>query len=76
MENIPVYKLLIAVGIVLIAAGILWYFTYDKLYWLGRLPGDIRLERSGFKFYFPLTTMLLYSLIIHIIIRLISCFMK
>lgn len=76
MENIPVYKLLIAVGIVLIAAGILWYFASDKLYWLGRLPGDIRIEISGFKFYFPLTTMLLCSLIIHIIIRLISCFMK
>jgi hypothetical protein len=76
MEKMPVYKILIAAGVVLIAASILWYFISNKLHWLGSLPGDIRIERSGFKFYFPLTTMLLCSLIIHIIIRLISCLVK
>jgi hypothetical protein len=76
MENIPVHKLLIVAGIVLIAAGMVWYFASNKFNWLGRLPADIRIERSGFKLYFPFTTMVLCSLLIHIILRLIKYFMK
>jgi hypothetical protein len=34
-----------------------------KLSWLGNLPGDIRIERNGFSFYFPLTTGILISAI-------------
>jgi hypothetical protein len=35
---------------------------------LGRLPGDIRIEREGFSFYFPLTTGLIISVVLSIIL--------
>jgi hypothetical protein len=74
MDNIPVHKLLIVAGIVLITGGVLWYFLSDKLSWLGHLPGDIRIERPGFRFYFPFTTLLLVSLILNIVILLVRYF--
>jgi hypothetical protein len=36
--------------------------------WLGRLPGDIRIERDNFRFYFPLVTCLLLSLILSLVV--------
>lgn len=57
-------KLLVILGAVLILLGLsLW----GKLHFLGRLPGDIRIEREGFVFYFPLTTMLVVSAIVSLI---------
>ncbi|MEM8939772.1 MAG: DUF2905 domain-containing protein [Bacteroidota bacterium] len=53
-------KLLILIGIVLIIAGLLFHFNPNIP--LGRLPGDIRIERENFKFYFPITTCILISL--------------
>lgn len=63
---------IIVAGIVIIAAGILLYFFHNKLNWLGRLPGDVRIERENFKFYFPFTTMLLISLLLTIIINIVK----
>ena len=40
--------------------------------WLGRLPGDIRIERSGFSLYIPLTTCLILSLLLSLVLRLLS----
>lgn len=51
-------------------AGIIIYFFHDKLQWIGKLPGDIRIERENFSFYFPIATMLLASLIVSLLIRL------
>jgi hypothetical protein len=62
-------RLLIVVGLVLLAVGLLWPWL-GKL-GLGRLPGDIRIERDGFSFYFPLTTGILVSLAISIILWLL-----
>lgn len=56
-------KLLIALGIILIIAGLLLTFV-GKIPLLGKLPGDIRIERENFSFYFPLGTCLLISLIL------------
>ena len=39
--------------------------------WLGRLPGDIRIERENFHFYFPLVTCLLLSLVLSLVVWLI-----
>ncbi len=50
-------KLLIIIGIVCIAVGLI--LTYANKFPLGKLPGDISVERGNFKFYFPLTTLLL-----------------
>jgi hypothetical protein len=74
MNNQPFAKILILAGLVLLAGGLIWYFFGDKLSWLGRLPGDIRIERENFRFYFPITTMILLSLLISLIIGLIRRF--
>lgn len=65
-------KLLIYAGLFLIAIGAVVYFFGDKFTWLGRLPGDIRVEREGFRFYFPFTTMLLISVLLTLGIRLLQ----
>jgi hypothetical protein len=54
-----VARLLIALGVVLVVAGLLWPLL-SRL-GLGRLPGDIVVRREGFTFYFPLVTSLLLS---------------
>lgn len=61
-------KALIVAGAAILAAGLLWPWL-SKL-GLGRLPGDIVIEREGFAFYFPLTTMILISVVVTILIRL------
>ena len=60
-------KLLITVGIILLVTGLLWPLV-TKL-GLGRLPGDIVIKREGFSFYFPLTTMILVSVVLTLIFR-------
>lgn len=60
-------KLLIGIGVVLILVGALLYFFPNALSWIGRLPGDIRIEREHGAFYFPITTMILISIILSLI---------
>ena len=57
---------LIIAGVVLIVLGLAWPLL-SKL-GLGRLPGDIRIERDGFTFYFPLTTGLIVSAVLSLIL--------
>lgn len=68
-------KYIIFIGIAVIVIGILIYFLHDKLHWIGRLPGDIRIERENFRFYFPIVTMILISLVLTIVINLIKKFL-
>jgi len=65
-------KYIIITGVLVVLLGVLIYFFHDKLSWIGRLPGDIRIEKENFKFYFPITTMIIFSLVITIIIQLIK----
>ncbi len=58
-------KILITLGLVLFAIGLLWPWI-QKL-GLGRLPGDIAVEREGFNFYFPLTTSILVSIVLSLL---------
>ncbi|MCU0397474.1 MAG: DUF2905 domain-containing protein [Cyclobacteriaceae bacterium] len=67
-------KWIILIGLGIVLTGILIYFFHDKLQWIGRLPGDIRIERTNFRFYFPITTMILLSILLTIVIRLINRF--
>ena len=62
-------RILIGFGLALLAAGLLWPWL-SKL-GLGRLPGDIRIEREGFTFYFPLVTGLLVSAVISLVLWLL-----
>ena len=61
-------RVLITLGLLLVAIGLLWPWI-TKL-GLGRLPGDIVIERDGFKLYFPIVTGLLISLIVSAILWL------
>ncbi|HLF35504.1 MAG TPA: DUF2905 domain-containing protein, partial [Cyclobacteriaceae bacterium] len=58
-------------GIILVFAGILFYFFSNHLNWLGKLPGDFKIEKENFRFYFPVTTMIIISIILTIIVNII-----
>ena len=64
-------KWIVGAGVIIVMIGILVYFFHDKLNWIGRLPGDIRIEKPNFKFYFPVVTMILFSLLGSLILWLI-----
>ena len=72
-------KLLILIGAVLIGVGLLAWALQGRagswLGWLGRLPGDIRIEREHFRFYAPITTMILLSLLLNLILRFLQRWM-
>jgi len=61
-------RLLITLGIILVIAGLAWPLLTK--FGLGRLPGDIRIERDGFTFFFPLTSGLIVSALISLILWL------
>jgi hypothetical protein len=65
-----VSRWLIIFGVVLIAAGLLWPLL-QKL-GLGRLPGDIVIERESFHFYFPIVTSLIISVLLSLILWLLN----
>ena len=65
-------KYIILAGIIIVVLGIIIYFFSDKLHWIGRLPGDIRVEKDNFRFYFPITTMIIASILLTIIIQIIK----
>lgn len=58
-------RLLITIGLFLLVTGLLWPWL-SKL-GLGRLPGDIIIERENSRFYFPITTSLLISILVSIL---------
>jgi len=62
---------MIIIGAVIIVAGLFVWFFHDKLNWMGRLPGDIKVEKENFRFYFPVTTMILLSILISAIVALV-----
>jgi hypothetical protein len=59
-------RLLILLGLVLLLAGFAW--PWLSKFPLGRLPGDITIERENFSFYFPITTGLLVSLFLSLLL--------
>lgn len=64
-------RLLIALGILLVAAGLLLHFA-PHVPLLGRLPGDLRIQRGNFRLYVPITTCLLLSALLTGLIHLLS----
>lgn len=58
-------RILVTLGIVLVIVGLAW--PWLTRIGLGRLPGDIVIERENFRFYFPITTMVLASLVLSLI---------
>ncbi|MGC2460412.1 MAG: DUF2905 domain-containing protein [Steroidobacteraceae bacterium] len=62
-------RFLLALGIACIIASLLW--PWLKRMPLFRLPGDILIDRPGFKFFFPFTTMLIVSVVLSLLIWLL-----
>jgi hypothetical protein len=68
-------KYIILIGAAIVLVGLLIYLFGDKFGWLGRLPGDIRIEgKEGGGFYFPIVTCIIVSLVLNLIIVLIRRF--
>ena len=55
--------LVISVGLVIVGIGVVWLLA-PSIPWLGKLPGDIRIERENVRFYFPFVTCILISLLL------------
>jgi hypothetical protein len=66
-------KIIIVIGVVLVLIGLAMLF-FQKLPFLGKLPGDILIKKENFTFYFPLTTSIIISIIISLILYIISKF--
>lgn len=62
-------KLLIVIGLIVVALGVLLHFAPGALSWFGRLPGDIRIEGKNGAFYFPLMTMIIVSVVLSLVIH-------
>lgn len=64
-------KIIILTGTIFIGIGLLLLFG-DKVGFLGKMPGDIRIERDNFSFYFPVATCLLLSAAVTVIMWIIK----
>lgn len=64
-------KMLMLLGLILLVAGAVFHFG-GKFLSLGRLPGDIHIERSNFSFHFPIVTSIILSIVLTIILNLIT----
>jgi len=68
-------KILIGFGVLLILVGVVLVFSASwggRIPFLGRLPGDIHIQRDNWSFYFPLTTSILVSLLLTLILTFLS----
>ena len=70
----PVGKILVMLGALLMVVGLVFWLVGPRMDWFGRLPGDIRVEKPGFRFYTPLTTMLLLSVFLSLVLLAIRRF--
>jgi hypothetical protein len=62
-------RLLLISGLIFMVVGLLWPFISQL--GLGRLPGDINIQREGFSFYAPITTSILVSLVLSLVFWLV-----
>jgi hypothetical protein len=74
MPNDPINfgRALLILGLVMAGLGLLWILMPSSVHWLGRLPGDIRVGGEGNRFYFPLMTCLLLSLVLSLVVWIIG----
>ncbi|CAM4251239.1 DUF2905 domain-containing protein [Paenibacillus tarimensis] len=73
MNQVP--KLLMILGAILFAAGLLWMLV-GKYIPLGRLPGDIAIDKENMKFYFPIVTCIIISVVLSLGAYLFRLFLK
>jgi uncharacterized protein HemY len=71
----PLGKVLIVFGLVIVGVGVLLLF-FDKIPFIGKLPGDINIKKENFQLYLPITTSIIISVLLSLILWLISFFSK
>jgi H+/Cl- antiporter ClcA len=64
----PFGKYIVIMGVIIVVIGLVVWLAGDKLNWFGNLPGDIRVERKNFRFYMPITTMILLSVLLSLLL--------
>jgi hypothetical protein len=68
-------KLVVVVGVITTLVGlVVWGGFLPK--WLGRLPGDIRIEREGSAFYFPIVTCIVLSIALSLLLSIFAIFRR
>lgn len=67
----PMGKMLVVAGSVIAGVGLVLMF-FDKVPLIGKLPGDINIKRENFRFFFPITSSILISVILSLILWLFS----
>ena len=69
-------KILITVGLLIMCTGLVIHFFGDKMGWFGNLYGDIKVVKSNYGFYFPITSMVIISVILTLLLNLFSKYFK
>lgn len=64
-------RFLILTGVIVVVIGVLFLFL-GKIPWLGKLPGDVVVQKKNFTFYFPLATSILISIIVTLFLWLMG----
>ena len=67
-------KFIVIIGVVTLVGLVMWSGIAPK--WLGRLPGDIRIEREHSSFYFPIVTCIVLSVVLSLVLSLFSIFRR
>ncbi|MAR93007.1 MAG: DUF2905 domain-containing protein [Pseudomonadota bacterium] len=65
-------KLLIVIGLVVVILGVILTFAPGLLGWFGKLPGDIRVQGEKGGFFFPITSMIIVSVVLSLVLNLLG----
>lgn len=72
MQNRPFGLVIVVLGIAVAVIGLLVWS--GALSWFGRLPGDLRIDRGNVKVFFPITSMILISIVLTLVLNLLRRF--
>ncbi|MFD2999621.1 DUF2905 domain-containing protein [Pontibacter toksunensis] len=70
----PIGKTIVILGVILVLVGLVVWMAGDKFSWFGHLPGDIRVERKNMRFFAPITSMILLSILFSLLMWLFRKF--
>ena len=68
-------RLIVTIGVITTLVGLVMWSGFAPK-WLGRLPGDIRIEREHSSFYFPIVTCIIVSVVLSLLLSLFSIFRR
>ena len=68
-------RLIVTIGVITTLVGLVMWSGFAPK-WLGRLPGDIRIEREHSSFYFPIVTCIVLSIVLSLLLSLFSIFRR